>query len=87
MIQSADGLTLEEDRIIDAIDDQTALVLLPGVLYRSGQQLDMKRLIEAAHEKGALIGLDLSHSAGAVEHALHDWEADFAFWCNYKYFS
>jgi kynureninase len=34
-----------------------------------------------------MIGLDLSHSAGAVMHKLHEWGTDFAFWCNYKYFN
>lgn len=87
IVSSEDGQTLDENRIIEAMDHTTALVLMPGVLYRSGQLLDMERLIKAAHEAGAVIGLDLSHSAGAVKHALHSWGADFAFWCNYKYFN
>jgi kynureninase len=60
-------------------------VLLPAVLYRSGQLLDMERLTRAAHERSILIGFDCCHSAGAVPHRLHDWGVDFAFWCNYKY--
>jgi len=86
-VKSRDGSTLDEGDIINAIDESVALVLLPGVLYRSGQLLNMESLTRAAHEKGAIIGLDLSHSAGAVEHQLHDWGVDFAFWCNYKYFN
>lgn len=85
--QSQDGNTLNESNIIELMDETTALVLLPGVLYRSGQLLDMERLTQAAHEVGAVIGLDLSHSAGAVIHKLHDWQVDFAFWCNYKHFN
>lgn len=85
--QSTDGITLDEENIIELMDETIALVLLPGVLYRSGQLLNMEKLTNAAHEAGAVIGLDLSHSAGAVEHKLHDWKADFAFWCNYKHFN
>ena len=87
IVRSEDGLTLNEKTIIEHMDETTALVLLPGVLYRSGQLLDMEKLTRAAHDVGAVIGLDLSHSAGAVQHHLHDWGADFAFWCNYKYFN
>jgi kynureninase len=45
----------------------------------------MERIVAAAHEVGALAGLDLAHAAGNVELALHDWGADFAAWCTYKY--
>ena len=38
---------------------------MPGVLYRSGQLLDMERLTREAHAKGAIIGFDCAHSAGA----------------------
>ncbi len=86
-VSSEDGLTLSEDNIVSNLSEEVALVLLPGVLYRSGQLLDMKTLVKAAHACGAYIGLDLSHSAGAVEHNLHEWGVDFAFWCNYKYFN
>ena len=65
--------------------DDIALIVLPAVLYRSGQVLDMERLTEAAHERGIPIGFDLCHSVGAIEHALHDWGTDFAFWCTYKH--
>jgi kynureninase len=85
LVPSEDGRTLSEDRIIGAMTDEIALVLLPGVLYRSGQLLDMARLTSAAHARGILIGLDLCHSAGSVPHQLHDWGVDFAFWCTYKY--
>lgn len=87
IVQSNDGLTLDENELVAHMDETVALVLLPGVLYRSGQCLDMERLVKAAHDVGAMIGLDLSHSAGAVMHKLHEWGTDFAFWCNYKYFN
>lgn len=85
LVKSRDGRTLAEDDIIGAMTDNVALVVLPAVLYRSGQLLDMARLTRAAHERGILIGFDCCHSAGSVPHRLHDWEVDFAFWCNYKY--
>ena len=84
-VESADGHTLDEAAIIDAMTEDVALIVLPGVLYRSGQVLDMRRLTEAAHERGIPIGFDLCHSIGAVPHELHDWGVDFAFWCTYKH--
>ncbi|PIC74467.1 kynureninase [Sporosarcina sp. P17b] len=84
-VKSEDGLTLDENRIIDAMTDDIALIVLPSVLYRSGQVLDMKTLTQAAREKGIVIGFDLSHSIGAVTHELHNWDVDFAFWCTYKH--
>jgi len=84
-VRSGDGRFLSEDAIIEAMTEDIALIVLPAVLYRSGQILDMEKLTKAANEKGIPIGFDLCHSIGAVEHALHDWGADFAFWCTYKH--
>ncbi len=84
-VKSRDGRTLEEDDLIDAMTDEVALVVLPSVLYRSGQLLDMERLTRAAYERGIVIGFDLCHSIGAIPHALSQWQVDFAFWCTYKY--
>lgn len=84
-VRSRDGRTMAEDDIIAAIDDTVALVLLPSVLYRSGQLLDMERITHLAHEHGALVGWDCCHSAGVIPHSFNDWNVDFAFWCNYKY--
>lgn len=85
LIRSRDGRTLAEADILAAMTPETTLVLLPSVLYRSGQLLDLKGLTQVAHERGILIGFDCSHSAGIVPHQLHDWGVDFAFWCGYKY--
>ena len=85
LVPSRDGRTIDEDDVIAAIGPDTALVVLPSVLYRGGQLLDLERLTRAAHERGVPIGFDLSHSAGTVPHRLHDWGVDFAFWCTYKY--
>ncbi|MGI8483018.1 MAG: kynureninase [Thermomicrobiales bacterium] len=85
LVESRDGRTIAEDDIIAAITAETALVLLPSVLYRSGQLLDIPRLAKAAHDRGALIGFDCAHSGGAMPHAFDEWDIDFAFWCTYKY--
>ena len=45
----------------------------------------MKAITEAAHQVGAYCGFDLAHAAGNVPMKLHDWNADFACWCSYKY--
>ncbi len=85
VIESPDGRMLDEDNIISLMEDDIAFILLPGVLYRSGQLLDMEKLTKAAHEKNIMIGFDCCHSAGSVQHEFDKWDVDFAFWCNYKY--
>lgn len=84
-VKSRDGQTLSEDDIIDAMTDEVAIVVLAGVLYRSGQILDMERITKEAHKRGILVAFDLCHSVGSVPHALSDWGVDFAFWCTYKH--
>jgi len=85
LVGSRDGRTIDEVDLIRSMNDDIALVVLPSVLYRSGQLLDVERLARAARARDIPIGIDCSHSAGVVPHRLHDWEVDFAFWCNYKY--
>ncbi|MFJ7724746.1 kynureninase [Neobacillus sp. NPDC097160] len=84
-VKSCDGRFLEEDDIIEAMTDEIALIVLPTVLYRSGQILDIKRLTEEAHKRGILIGFDGCHSVGSIPHSFSEWDVDFAFWCNYKH--
>ncbi|MFK9091942.1 kynureninase [Bacillus salipaludis] len=84
-VKSRDGRFLEEDDIIEAMTDEIALIVLPTVLYRSGQILDIKRLTEEAHKRGILIGFDGCHSVGSIPHSFSEWDVDFAFWCNYKH--
>lgn len=85
LAKSRDGRTLDEEHLIAAMGSDVALIVLPSVLYRGGQLLDMERLTRAAHERGIPIGFDCSHSVGAAPHRLHEWGVDFAFWCTYKY--
>ncbi|MGE6611051.1 kynureninase [Peribacillus sp. NPDC076916] len=84
-VKSSDGRFLEEDDIIEAMTDDIALIILPTVLYRSGQILDMKRLTAEAHKRGIVIGFDGCHSIGAIPHSFSEWDVDFAYWCNYKH--
>lgn len=65
--------------------DEVALVLWPGVQFRTGQAFDLPRIVRAAHRAGCIAGLDLAHSIGNLPLALHDYDADFAVWCSYKY--
>lgn len=87
VVPSRDGRIIEEDDIITAMTEDVALVLLPGVLYRSAQLLDLARLTREAHSRGIIIGFDLCHSIGAVDHDFKAIDCDFAVWCNYKYLS
>ena len=64
---------------------ETALVLFSGVNYYNGQVFDMEAITKAAHEAGAYCGFDLAHAAGNIKLKMHDWNADFACWCSYKY--
>ncbi len=85
LVKSEDGRTLDEARIKRAITKDVALVILPSVLFRSGQLLDIEGITKNAHNKGVLIGWDCSHSVGVVPHKFDEWNVDFAFWCSYKY--
>ncbi|HDX9590548.1 TPA: kynureninase [Bacillus pseudomycoides] len=84
-VKSRDGRTLNEEDIIAAMTEDIALIVLPAVLYRSGQILNMKFLTEEAHKRGIHIGFDLCHSIGSIPHHFQKWDVDFAVWCNYKY--
>ena len=85
LVPSRDGRTIAEEDVIASFDDETALAVLPAILYRSGQLLDIPRLTAAAHDRGITIGFDGAHSVGAVPHQFDDWGVDFAYWCSYKF--
>lgn len=80
--------TLKTADIVQTIaehSNQLALVLLSGVQYYTGQFFDIKKITEAGHHHGAVVGFDLAHAAGNVPLQLHKHNVDFAVWCSYKY--
>jgi kynureninase len=76
---------LAPDAVRGAVDEDTALVSLSHVAYRSGALADMAAITKIAHEAGALMLWDLSHSVGAVPVELDACDADLAVGCTYKY--
>ncbi|MBK6598708.1 MAG: kynureninase [Proteobacteria bacterium] len=70
---------------IERLGSSLALVLWPGVQFRTGQAFDCGRIAAAAKRVGATVGFDMGHAIGNLPLALHDWDADFAAWCSYKY--
>jgi kynureninase len=73
------------DAVRAAVDEDTALVSLSHVAYRSGALADMAAITEIVHEAGALMLWDLCHSVGAVPVELDACDVDLAVGCTYKY--
>ena len=73
------------ERALSQHGRRIALVLWPGVQYRTGQAFDLKEIARLAHAQGAMCGFDLAHGVGNLQLELHDSDADFAVWCHYKY--
>ena len=80
--------TLRTDDVCETIarhGQSIALVMIGGVNYLTGQLMDIPAITRAGCAVGAYVGWDLAHAAGNVPLSLHDWDADFACWCSYKY--
>lgn len=80
--------TISDEAIAQAIaqhGERLALVLMPGVQYRTGQVFDLATITRQAHAVGAIAGFDLAHAFANVPVNLHAIGADFAVWCHYKY--
>ena len=80
--------TISTAHILRTVTEQAgtiALILLPGIQYYTGQYLDIPAITSHAHSLGILVGWDLAHAAGNIDLQLHEWDVDFAIWCNYKY--
>jgi kynureninase len=85
LISSYDTVTIPEENLRAVIDDQTALVSLTHVAYKSAFKYDMERVTTWAHRAGALVLWDLSHSVGAMPLSLDACGVDLAVGCTYKY--
>ena len=82
-VDTSAGLT--PDQVAAAVGERTALVMASLVAYRSAWLADAPELTRIAHDAGALVLWDLSHSVGVVPTALDEWEVDLAVGCSYKY--
>jgi kynureninase len=83
---ASEGISEEAiEACLERYGAEIALVLWPGVQFRTGQAFDLARIIRAAHRAGCIAGVDLAHSIGNMPLALHEHDADFAVWCSYKY--
>jgi kynureninase len=80
-----DDVTPDLAALENAIVQDTALVTLSQITFKSGYLYDMASITELAHRKGAIVLWDLSHSAGAVPIALDSCDVDLAIGCTYKY--
>jgi kynureninase len=76
---------LDEAAVAAAVGEDTALVSLSHVAYRSAALADMAGITDLVHASGALMLWDLCHSAGSVPVRLDDCGADLAVGCTYKY--
>jgi kynureninase len=66
MVRSADGITIDTDALLDAIDERTRLVSLSHVLFRSAYIMPAKAIVEKAHRVGAQVLLNGYHSIGII---------------------
>ena len=85
LIPSEDNITITPKAIESAIGNDTALVSLTHVAFKSAFMYDMGYVTEQAHQAGALMLWDLSHSVGAVPVDLNACKVDLAVGCTYKY--
>jgi kynureninase len=78
MVPSDDGITVSLERLLAAIDEETLLVPISHVLFKSGFVQDVAAITRRAHEQGALVVADLYQSAGTVPVDVAAWDVDFA---------
>ena len=77
VVESDDGMTIDEEKLLAAIDERTKLVAVSHVLFRSAFINDANAICRRAHELGALVSLDAFHSVGVVPVDVKESGADF----------
>jgi kynureninase len=77
-VPSEDGITVPLDRVLAAIDEQTLLVSVSHVIFKSSFIQDLKAITERAHAVGAMVVADVYQSAGTVPVDVRAWGVDFA---------
>ena len=77
------GVTVDD--LLPHLDASVAVLTLSQIAYRSGYLADVQSITAAAHDVGALVVWDLSHSVGSTPIELDAWEVDFAVGCTYKF--
>lgn len=77
-VPSEDGITIDTERMLDAIDEETLLVPISHVLFKSAYIQDAKAIVEKAHAVGAMVVLDAYQSAGTVPFSVRELGVDFA---------
>ena len=77
VVPSEDGVRVDEERLMAAIDERTRLVAISHVLFRSAYVMDVARVAAHAHAMGAVVSLDAYHSVGVLPVDVYALGADF----------
>ncbi len=77
VVPSDDGVRIETQRVLDAIDERTRLVAVSHVLFKSAYILDAAAICRRAKEVGAVVALDAYHSVGVIPVDVHALGVDF----------
>lgn len=85
LLKSSDGISIDKQSIRELLDENTALISLSYVTYKSSFMYDMRYVNDLAHQNNSFVIWDLSHAAGAVPVHLNETDADMAVGCTYKY--
>ena len=88
LLINSNNKVINEEEIVDLIErnnESLSLVLLPGIQYYTGQQLDLEKISTVCKKYNIILGVDFAHAIGNVEINLKKLDIDFASWCSYKY--
>ena len=88
LLIKSNNKVINEEEIVDLIErnnESLSLVLLPGIQYYTGQQLDLEKISTVCKKYNIILGVDFAHAIGNVEINLKKLDIDFASWCSYKY--